>query len=241
MATLPIATFQTLTDSIAAQYKALRDAFGATGTAGTAQYGADQNRTRIAALNDVQQTIDLMVTANLAVDTLDRTKWLPGLFSGIINALRNHVGGNFDTYMAANDARVAPEFRDVAPAGWVATANVFPPVVDPIASYTVTGATTGTFTAGSAIDTTQYGKAAFEVAVTSNIGAGTVTATLTLTQADGSSTTRVVTITSGATAGSAFAVGSGSDRFVNCTAIAITGGTSGAFKVRSKLERTIAM
>jgi hypothetical protein len=149
--------------------------------------------------------------------------------------------GGFDAYCAAQATQVAPEFRDCAGSNMVSNLYVFPPQTD-ICSFAVTGAGAGTRTGIAAVDTTQYGPSQFEVVTTSVIGASTITATLTLTLWDGTTTTKAVTINSGSANGTVVAVGLATDLYVNCTAITITGGTaSDAFKVRSKLRRTIAL
>ncbi len=77
---------------------------------------------------------------------------------------------------------------------------------------------------------------------TSLIGAAAIVATLTLTKADGSSETKAVNIPGGTISGTEFDVGLTTDRYLACTGISITGGTSGdAFKTVSTVERTIAL
>lgn len=242
MATISIANLKTITDSIARQYKYLADAMGTVATASTAAYGAGQNLTRVLGLNDVAQELALLGPANDQTNLLVKGG-LRSFFRPVIQALQAHVGGSFDAFLATSDDRVAPEFRDAAGTDLIGPARVFPPVYDPICTFAVSGAGAGTRTGGTPVDTTQYGKANMEVVATSTIGASGITATLTMKLLDGTTQTKSVTIPASTANGTAIAIGvAGTDMYVDCTAITITGGTAAdAFKVRSKLERVIAL
>jgi hypothetical protein len=240
MATISKANFEAITDSIAKQYSLLAANIGTTGTPGTAAYGAAQNLARVLALGDKDQLLALLGPADAQQGAI--VKGAPiAWFAPMIRALRDHVGGSFDAYCQAQGTQVAPEFRD-ASGGLVSNLYVFPPVVDPICTFSVTGSGAGTRTGVSSIDTTLYGPAQFEVVTTTAIGAQAINATLTLVKFDGTTETKNVTINASSGNGTVVAVGTATDLYVNCTAITITGGTSGeSFKVRSKLRRTIAL
>jgi len=243
MPTLSLANFLVLADSLAQQARTVNDAFtnGAIAAAepisGTGMgAGAVNNRGTITGANDidVEAALALPFQPAIAVGSL-----LSALYGPRLAALDRHVGG-IGAFLAANSARVATQFRDLL---WgVPPAQVFPPVVDPLASFAVTGAGAGTFTSNAVVDTTKYGPAALQLVTTALIGASTITVTLTLQLLNGTTVTKTVSIPNGTANATTFVVDASAVAYTAVTAISITGGTNGdAFKVRSLLERTIAL
>lgn len=243
MPTISLANFLALADSLAQQARTIYDAFTSGAIAagepvsGTGMgSGPANNKGTITGANDidVEAALSLAFQPAIAPGSL-----LSSLYAGRLAALDRHVGG-IGSFLSTNNARVDPHFRDLL---WrVPAAQVFPPVVDPMATFSVTGAGAGTFTQSASIDTTKYGPAALQVVTTAAIGASTITATLTLQKLDGSTATKTVTIPNATANGTTFAVDGGAIAYVAVTAITISGGTAGdAFKVRSLLERTIAL
>jgi hypothetical protein len=201
---------------------------------------ADALVTTILGLDDADQEGDLLGPFRSLYNVVLAGNVLPRLFTQVLRALSNHVGG-LNAWCQANDVRVHYLLGEVA--SWLNAANLFPPVVDPICSFAVTGATTGTFTEGTAIDTDEYGKANMVIEVTSSAITTETTATLTMVKLDGTTEDKVVVLANTLVLGNEVDIGThGTDMYVNCTAIAITGGTgTDAFKVKSELERAVAL
>jgi hypothetical protein len=241
MAQISSATLLAIADSIAKAKQLFDAAIGTTATAGTAAYGAQQNAARVLATADEDQILALLAPSRSLANGLQKNQ-VRAQYAPMIQALLNLLGASsFDAFLLANSAQVASEFRDMAGSGAVSPAYVFPPNID-ICSYAVTGSGAGARTGLTPIDTTLYAASQLEVVTTGLIGAASITATLTCKRADNTTTTKAVTITNGSVSGTAFAVGAGTDLFVDVTAITITGGTAAdAFKVRSKLLRAVAL
>src|SRR6185437_12625301 len=188
---ISLANFLTLADSLAQQARVLDDAFTAGAIAGGEPIsgtgmgaGRANNIATLLAANDVDAAADL--AAAFRGSPLNSGVVFGTVFLGRLAALNKHVGG-IGEFLAANASRVAPQFRNLL---WlVPPAQVFPPAVDPVATFAVTGAGAGTFTHVASIDVSQYGPAQFQLVATDGIGASAITATLTLTKLDGTSTT----------------------------------------------------
>lgn len=243
MPTITLANFLTLADSLAEQARTINDAFTSGAIAagepisGTGMgAGPTNNVATILGANDIDVAAALAGAFQPAVAL---GSILQSVYGVRLRALNSHVGG-IAAFLAANNARVSPQFAQLL---WtLQPAVIFPPVVDPIASFSVTGSGAGTFTHTAGIDTTKYGAAALQLVTTATIGANAITATLTLTTIAGGTVTKTVNIPATTANGTTFAVDAGTIDYVDCTNITITGGTAGdAFKVRSILERTIAL
>lgn len=242
---LALNTLLTVLDSIAKGVEVLEGAVGTGSEAGTVSKGAANNVTTLQAVADSVVLADLMpafVSRASIVKQAVIERALVGM--SIQRALDRHYGeayGSLNDFLKQQDARVHPLLRNIG--FQIDATNAFcPTAIDPVASFLVTGSGAGTFTAGSAVDETNYGKAHFKVRTTSLIGAAAIAVTLTLTQADGSSTTKVVNIPGATASGTEFDVGLTTDRYLACTNISITGGTAAdAFKTISTVERTIAL
>lgn len=245
MTTISASDFLTITDSAGKQYA--EELLIPTDThAGNVLTGASNNVTRIKALTDTQQVIDLL-SGVYATETAAATPYATAasVWGTFVQNLNRHVSG-YNTYLAAEGILVSPDFRDLVNAilgsNVLSSAYVFVPIATVLASEAVTGSGAGTYTHGTAVATTAntgYGGAQVEVHTTSLIGATSIVATLTVTLYDGTSTTRSVTIPNGTASGSNISVGSSTDRITDVTVISFTGGQSGdAFQVRTIVPRT---
>lgn len=245
MAVISSANLLPILDSLGLAYNELTANIKTSTPATNIQTSATNNINRVLALTDIQQAAELApgVQAYQAA-AADPSAAVASIFSTIINGIQKHTGG-LNAFLAANSARVtlsfANLFRAIMGSGALTPANVFQDTVVELADFTVTGATTGTFTAQSSLDTTKVGGSQCEVEITTDIGAGALTATLTMVKADGTTENQVVNITSGATATTKFDVGTAANIYTDCSAVAITGGTSGAFKVQDKVLRAAAL
>lgn len=246
MATLALSSLLTILDSIAKGVEIVETHVGVTGgEANTVALGAANNVETLEAIADSQVQTDLMAAFSaratlVKAGTIERALVGPA----IQRALDKHYGaayGSVNAFLKQSDARVHPLLRNIG--FQIDNENAFPPAaVDPVASFLVTGAGVGAFTAGSDVDVTQYGKAHMRVRTTSVIGAAAIAATLTMTRADGSAENQVVNIAGATGNGVEFDIGAAADRYIGCLAIAITGGTANdAFKVISQVERVIAL
>jgi hypothetical protein len=153
------------------------------------------------------------------------------------NALRTYFG-DLVTGMVDLDVRMHP----LAAANYLKSNQVWPDasLVFPYATLmgTVTrGASTWTFTDGLAIVSTLYAPSQLTLTPVSAIGAADVTVVLTVIPTTGADATTVtVVIPAGTTA----AVSVGAGRYIDVTAVACTGGTSGdSFTIDSVLERAL--
>lgn len=242
---LALATLLTLLDSMAKQVEVLEGAVGTGSQAGTVSKGATNNVTTLQALADSAVLADLMapfVARAASVQQAVVERALVG--APIQRALDRHYGtsdGSLNDFLRNQDARVHPLLRNIG--FQIDPRNAFmPTAIDPVATFAVTGAGAGTFTAVAGVDEALYGQVHFKVRTTGVIGGAAIAATLTLTKADGSSEQKVVNIADGTGSGVELDVGLATDRYLACTNISITGGTAGdTFKIISTVERTIAL
>jgi hypothetical protein len=244
---LAIVPLLVVLDSIAAGVDLLEGAFGMNGEPGTISGAAVSNRDALAALDDVSVQNDLTSIFAKRVSLVRAPALYVTLQGGLVQrALDRHYGaegnGSLNTFLRNQGARVHPNVRLAGMQ--VDSENVFAPnVVDPVASYNGIGAGTGTFVAGSDIDTTQYGPSALEVVVDA-MGIAARTVRLTVKKFDGSAETRDVVVAANAVVGSALPVGAGADRYVGVSNIVTVGGGGTAvdrLRVRSQVERVIAL
>lgn len=247
MAIISTANLTTLADSVAKALVDLESAYISNPTSnaptvatvtmgvGTTQKG------RVASLNDVQQEAALAqptitdVANVLAYMSLSAPTFY-AQYRDLMNALDTHVGG-LNAFLVTNTLQVHPEFancfnnwatnavalgqRGVAPTSIAAT-QIFPSAAQTLASVAVTGAATGTFAAGTALNTANVAAqqlylknntllaapaaapvptaATATVANASALGAGVYTVGYTFTTAAGETTispTATVTLTVG--------------------------------------------
>ena len=185
MATISTSNFLAIADSIAKTLVDLESAYitnpGAnaptvtTITAGQTG-GSNSLISRVAALNDVVQEAALAGPANtdaaavVAYMTITANAFYP-LYKEFMKALDSHTAG-VNAYLVANTLMVHPEFAAAfnyfatngvalglvnTSATAIATTHIFVPASQTLASIAVTGAATGTFSAGTNLDLTKYG------------------------------------------------------------------------------------
>jgi len=242
MATITIANFKLVTDSIGWQRDAAHVGLGDGSGSSSASYGALTNLNRIRDLGDVEQEKALLAYADTVYGQAQTATRLT-IWERLVRALGVHVSG-INAFLTAQGERVCPQFKEVFEAvigAALSPRNTFTPLVDPMATFDVTGSGAGTFTDGSAIDKTKYADAHLKLKTTTAIGAAQIVAKVFMTLWDGSSGTKDVTIPASTGSDVEFDVGGPGDKYVDVTNITITGGTSGEqFKILAPLERTIA-
>lgn len=246
---LSAADLLTVLDSVAKGVALFEGALGILGSeSNTVSKGAANNVATLQALADIAVQGDLAAVFRARAEAtkagaLYRT--LGG--SAIQRALDKHygdatAGGSLNAFLKAQDKRVHPDLRKIG--FQIDAENAFAPTaVDPVASFAVTGSGAGSFSAGSDVDTTLYGKANMSVKTTTLIGAAPIIATLAMTKLDGSTESKQVTIPGATAQNTVIAIGTpGTDMYVGCSGISITGGTNGdGFKVVSVVERTVTL
>lgn len=212
-------------------------AAGETAEAAAVQTGADDLIADLEAL-DLGQAAPYAASA-LAFQTAAGAVYLPAsTFRTLLAAFNGDVALN--TYLTTNSLQVTESFRDLAALCGVtiAPANVFKETAQTLATFVVTGATAGTFVGTGALDPAIYGAVPCELLITNDIGSSTAV-TLTMKKFDLTTEQKVVNLTTAHHNGDTVAIGTGSDKYIDCTAIAVTGATvSDAWTVRSKVPRT---
>jgi len=142
--------------------------------------------------------------------------------------------------------RLCPEFAVEARANGASLTGllVFPPITA-LGQYDATGAPTGTFTDGSAVDTDFYGDADCEVTVLVNpIGGNDLVLAITGTNEDGDVITGAVTVPTGTLAGVSVDIVPTvtGERFADITAVTNSNGTAGdSVSIQTKLDRVISL
>jgi len=245
---LSSSTLLTLLDSMAKGVSLFESSVGVLGSeANTVSKGAANNVATLAAVSDITVQADLGRVFQARATAVRAAALYRGLGGSVVQrALDRHYGesgaGSLNAFLTSAGIRVHPDLRKIGMQ--VDAVNAFAATaVDPMASFAVTGSGAGTYTAGTDIDTTLYGKANLVVKPTALVGAATITATLTLRLLDGSQETKTVSLPSGTASGTAIEIGTpGTDMYVGVDGISITGGTNGdAFKVVSTVERTVTL
>lgn len=246
MATLRAVALLAILDSLAAQAQVVRDAIGASDvdTGSVAEGAANTLATLFEEISDDNDLGGLILAAqrrqaDITADRLYRA--LQGERMQV--ALDAHYGGtgSLNRFLTDENARAHPDVRLLGIQ--IDAVNAFAPARVTLGAFAVSGSGAGTYTADDAVDTSLYGNANLVVRTTSGIGGASITATLTLRRFDGSTTTKAVTIPGGTASGVRIDVGThGTDMAVACTAVSITGGTSGdAFVVETEVERAVAL
>lgn len=242
MATIAIADFLILTDSIAAQF-ALYKTNIATDPGG-AKEGTNNNLTTVLGLNDVEQEQDLLNAAEANDNQAKTSGAAIQLHAPLIRALSAHTGG-FNAYITANPTNpVAPEFKEIQDlilADDIDKANVFSPVVD-MGTFEQDG---DVFTDENAINNTLYPDAETELVALVLIGAADLGIDVTFTTDGGGGpfVANVVMPTASA-AGTVVAITPGT-AYSDVTDIAIGAGGAGTVgdlvRVRSKRVRALTL
>ena len=124
-------------------------------------------RNAVTALDEPDEadvTVDLLPAAIALVNAIELESQVSSLFAGFNGAVTSHLGGDVNTLLAAQGLRVHHLWKRAGLTTLLA-ANVFPPVTA-LGSFAASGAAAGTYTDGSAVDTTKYGGAQIEGEVT---------------------------------------------------------------------------
>jgi hypothetical protein len=217
----------------------------ADGAYSTINDAALDNRDLLASIDDPSVQEDLSPVFARRASLVKAATLYTSLQGAMINrAFDSHFGsgaGSLNAFLFANDLRVHPNLNKVG--FQVDARSVFlPTVLDPVALYNGTGAGTGTFAAGSDIDTTHYGKASLLVEV-DVMGNSARNLALTLKKYDGTTEIQNVTVPANSIDGFTVAIGGASDRYVGVQTIStLSGGTAlDRLRVRSEIERVIAL
>ena len=237
-----VAEYLGWTDNYARAIQAVLTATGDEDTPATAAAYAAAVRNAINAFTDpdtAQITIDMLPAASAAVLNMETPVFLQQALAGFNSAVIGHLGEDVNTFLAAAADRVHYLFKQMGNP-YILPANTFPPSTI-LGSMAVTGSGAGTYTDSAVVDTTKYGGAQIELEVTGGtIGAASIVATVHVTLANGSTTTRQGTITNGSAEGTKVALGASTDRIVDVTSVTFTGGTEGdAFRVQTIEDRTL--
>lgn len=235
MSVISTANFNALVDSICAQYQQVVNALGTSTTNPSAAYGAQQNLTRILALNDAQQILALLPQGQTLPGNLTAVVEFAARYSDFIGALRGHVGGSIDKYLTTNAAQCGPEFAQlVRQLGYALTpANVFNDLVDPAGSFTASGAGAGAFTAGSSVDGTKYSGGSAQLVLTAAQGAAGGTYTVTLSLAAGGTVNQTQAVPGNTANGTSYNLPAGTSPYLGVTNITYSGGQANdACKIR---------
>lgn len=236
-------------DVIARGLELLETACGADEvTDATLRHGVKNVQDRIAADFSTQDLYSIVRDLASPVDTA-RTALVPAtlaasLFGAMIRGYQAHLGA-LGTWLEAEDERVHHKFGEVYRAltgQYLSPTSVVFPAVTMMGNLT-RGASASTYTDENAIDIDITGGAQLEVEVPAGVTIGGANWVLTLTclTYDGDSEQQIVTVTSGATAGTKFDVGTAANVYTDVTAVTATGGTSGDHvHIQSKLLRSIA-
>jgi hypothetical protein len=184
-------------------------------------------------------TIALQTAALAKIGLLDAAD-----FATILRLLNSDVGG-FTAYAVAQAGafKYSSSFRDLCALNSITVAPlwVYNESTQTLATFAATGATTGTTVLTGTNDTSLYGPLACELIVTNDIDSST-TVTLTMLKRDGTTASKTVNLTTSDVATTVKAIGTSTDLYDDCTAIAVTGATSGdAFTVRTKILRSPAV
>lgn len=238
-----------ISDGMSKQKIILDTAVGTTTTASTILKGMQDNADRIVAL-DEDVNADLFKSSVGVKNEMPQVKLR--LNQDLLRAIENHIRrledmGMSDYWEQENypTNRWAPEVVQIGRGInlYFKPITVFPPVTA-MGSFVADGATSGTFTDGSAIDVNLYGPGNCELEVTV-VGGATVdlTATVTGTDEEGLVVTGTATF-SGATVGTTQDVvpDQAGKKFQDITNITVIGATAtDAFKIQSKVDRAVAL
>lgn len=241
--TIASAALLEITDSIGVMYDDLL-ALAATTEGAAILTGGGNNATRILALTDISQVKDLAtgfntLLANSAIPYLSATD----MFSAALAAIQRHTSG-LNAYLTTNSAKVSRSFADlwrsVYGTSSLLAANVFqePSIVGRTGA--ITGATAVTNTAGTDLEYLLVAPSQYEVYCTVDIaGSSTPTISCTMKKLDGTPEVKTKALDDTLDAGEAVDLGTGSDVYIGCTLITVTGGgASGTVQIRNKKTRT---
>lgn len=242
---LEITGLLTILDSVAKSVDILATAFGVEGIeTDSISAGAAANRYLLETYPVTDVQADLVPAFARRAEMVRAGKVYVVLQGAMLQrALDRHYGfqgvGDLNGFLKWADARVHPNLKLIGMQ--IDSGNVFmPDIVDPVAVYEGTGAGVGTFTIGSTIDTTQYGNTQFEVFIY-QMGGSARTVRLHLKHFDETTETRDVVLPANAESGTVIDV---PGRYVAVTNIETIGGGGGPYdviRIRSVVERVIAL
>jgi hypothetical protein len=238
-----------LVDSIAAQGNLIETHIGDTATNGTVLYGMQQNCGRIDGYGE--DAIADLYKAFVGEKSL-MPYYMLNLNHEAIKSLEHHLrrleGVGISDYWEAEQYpthRIPPKFAQIARTiGFYLKASLVFPTVTAMGSFAVTGAGTGTFTDGSAVDGDLYGPANLELEVTAKGGASvSLVATVIGKDENGAEVTGSGEFVAADVGGKVDVTpDQAGKKFLDVTNITITGGASGdEFKVQSKVDRAVSM
>jgi hypothetical protein len=251
MSIIAKADLEAICDSISQQRVEGLKEFDNTGVLATSfTLGASNNVTRAIGLGDAEQEEALIGPARAALDMARARQAIDGLAMPLMKGLTQHGAANgyygLGALLVYRATRVDFNFNQMYHAAmgvYLIPAAVWPPVQTDMGVFESTGATTGTFTDGTAIDETLYsgGDLVFEN-TTVAMGAINGTYTFTLTKFDGTSEAKVVPA-AGLAFGATLAIGvPGTDRYIDVTNITVTGSANlDQITVKSVVDRVIAL
>lgn len=243
MATLARTPLLTILDSLAAGARVFADAMGTGAEAGTVSRGAANNVATLLANIDID-VAGLMPAFSIRAD-LVLTSALARTLGGrsLMTALDAHYGGagGLNQALQAFALRVHPDLRTLGIQ--IDAENAFPPATQTLGEATVTGSGAVSYSVGETVDTGLYAKANCVLRTAHLIGAVTIVAHCVMTTREGGSATQIVTVPSGTASGTTFDIGThGTDLYIGCSAVTITGGTAGeTFTIDTEVEREVAL
>lgn len=244
MATLAVVTLLTVLDSLAKGIQLFEAGIGvSTSEPDTLAKGAANNVATLVDLADADVAGLVQAFASRADLVIAPALYRALQGERLLSALDAHYGGagGLNATLTTAGKRVHPDVRKIGIQ--LDAVNAFPPEVVSLASFTVTGAGAGTYTAGTPVDRSLYGKANCVVRTATLIGATPIDVTCTMQKIDGTTESKVVTIGAGTASGTSVDIGThDTDMYVACTLITITGGSAGeSFTVRTEVERTVTL
>ena len=173
-----------------------------------------------------------------------QTKTAQSLVAGYVRALRTHFGNDLDAELTAEAIQVHPQFNTLYYeifGSYLTAGNVYP--LNTELGRVDKAAGVWTFTDDSAVDTDVYAPSQCEIYVpaTYTIGVADCVLTVTLVKSDATTEDQAVTMPGGSVAGTAVAIDTATDVYVDASTATVTGGTDGdRVAIRTKLLRSIA-
>jgi hypothetical protein len=243
MSVISSVNFLVLADSIAwTQRLFLADCGTGTETDTSSEAGL-LNKNRVLALGDYDQELELLAGFGNTYSALNYMAIGGAAFPPAIKALNAHVSG-IDNFLTNNAVRVDPYFKGIFESimgNTLSAANSFSPVVDPMATFVCSGPGAGTYTHGTAIDSSKYYAANLTLVVMNApiISSGVVS--ITCKKWDGTTEIKTVNVTSGMPAGTTIDVGTHpTDKYKDITNITLSGcDATDTIKIKSELERVV--
>lgn len=239
MTILSNANIKAFADKLAAVCLELDTDLGSGSQASTPSKTAADLVTSVLALADSDQIEDLLLPAR-HVASLAKAAANYRMVRPLLEGLDRHLGGLSD-YALDQDFRLHYALKNVFPAD----VKIFFAPATSIATYAVVDAETnsGTLTPGTSLDGS-YGKSNMIVKVINQtLGAVDLVLTLTMTKQDGTSENKTVTVAANSAVGTTFDIGThDTDMYVDCSAVAFTGGTDGDdVEILSEAERSVSL